>query len=57
MHKKIDGEKVFSYWDGILMYGKEMVIFGALKKGILKDFHSSHPSKDESFNEKLCVFG
>ena len=46
--KKIDSEKIFSICDRILMYSKQVVIPGLLKKKLSLD------SKDESSNEKLC---
>ena len=41
-YKKISGEKNFFICDGILMYGKRVVIPRELKKIILKYFHTGH---------------
>ena len=42
--KRLMVKRFFSIYDGILMYAEQVVIPGALKKKILKDFHSGHPS-------------
>ena len=54
-YKKIDGKKIFSICDGILMYGEQVVISGVLQKRIFKDLPYCLPRyiDDENFNEKL----
>ena len=54
-YKKIDGEKIFSICDGILMHSKWVVIPGVLKKKNIKrlPYQSSQYSKDESFNNNF----
>ena len=57
-YKKIDGEKIFSIYDGILMYGQRLVIPGVWKRKKMNNkrlpYQSSWYSEDESFDEKLC---
>ena len=43
MNQKIKTNNIFSTCNGILMYGKQVVIPAVLTRKILKDFHTGHP--------------
>ena len=43
LYRKIESEKLFSICDRILMYDEQVVIPGALKERVQKDFQTSHP--------------